>query len=261
MARGRMIDKRVSNSKKLGRASDKAKVLWFMLYPHLDKEGRIAFDDLDDLKTEIIPKFKGWPLRKVGDILNELADIKLIYLYPNKDKIAMQFVRFEDFQVGLRKEREANSKVDPPGVAPENSGVFRITPALSLSLIRSSSVKEGKKELKPKTLTPTSEAAAEVDIKLTQILIDLILKNDPKSPVQDMTNITQKKWLTDCRLLREKNKRTPDEIKFVIGWTQQDSFERTNVLSMPKLRKRFSQLLMKAKRDKGYDKFVTGGKW
>jgi len=122
-----MIDKRVSNSKKIGRASDKARNLWFMIYPHLDKEGRIAFDDLDDLKVEIIPYFK-WTIRKIAETLNELADIKLIKLYPNNHKIAIQYKKFEDFQIGLRKDREAESEVVPYGVTPESSGDFRILP-------------------------------------------------------------------------------------------------------------------------------------
>ena len=77
MARGRMIDKRVSMSKKLGKVPDRAKILWFMIYPHLDREGRIKFDDLEDLKDEVIPKFKNWSLRKVGQGLNELYPVYL----------------------------------------------------------------------------------------------------------------------------------------------------------------------------------------
>ena len=138
-----MIDKRVSYSKKLGMISDKAARLWFMIYPHLDREGRIAFDDLEDLKDETIPKLKRWPLKKVANSLNELADVGLIHIYPNKNKIALQFERFEDFQLGLRKDREGPSKIDAPEEAPDNSGVFRISPALSLSISKG---KEGKKE-------------------------------------------------------------------------------------------------------------------
>lgn len=133
-----MIDKRVSNSKKLGKISDKSARLYFMLYPHLDKKGRIAFDDLDDLKTEIIIHLKNWSQRKIGEALNELADVGLIELYPNNNKISMEFDRFEDFQ-SIRDDREASSKVEPP----ESSGVFRITPALMLSLRKSN---EGRKE-------------------------------------------------------------------------------------------------------------------
>lgn len=142
MARGRMIDKRISNSKKLGRISDKARVLYFMIYPHLDCEGRIVFDDLEDLKDEIMPKFNNWPLSKIAASLNELADIGLISLYSDRSKIAMQFDKFGEFQVGMRKDREAPSKINAPGTTPENSGVLRITPALRKEI----KVKEGIKK-------------------------------------------------------------------------------------------------------------------
>ncbi len=130
-----MIDKRVGMSKKLGKVSDKAARLYFMIYPHLDKKGRIAFDDLGDLKVEIIP-WLNWSIKKIGDSLNELADVGLIELYPNDDKIAMQFDKFEDFQT-IREDREAASKIESPGITLEDSGVFRITPLLSLSLMKS----------------------------------------------------------------------------------------------------------------------------
>jgi|GEM_PF-1752637 len=147
MARGRMIDKRVSNSKKLGNITDKSARLYFMIYPHLDKKGRIAFDDLDDLRTEIIPYLRGWGLKKIRLSLNELADIELIQLYPDKNKIAMEFTRFENFQT-IRDDREAASRIIALGETPESSGVFRITPALSLSLSLSLSkgMKEGNKK-------------------------------------------------------------------------------------------------------------------
>ena len=145
MARGRMIDKRISMSKKLGRVHDKARVLYFMIYPHLDKEGRIKFEDIEDLKDEIIPKFKDWAFKNIAEALNELADVELVILYPNEKDIAMQFTRFEDFQAGLRKDREAESVVPE---APEDAGVYRISldkSPLSLSI---SLRKEGRKEEK-----------------------------------------------------------------------------------------------------------------
>jgi len=141
-----MLDKRVSNSKKLGRTSDKGKVLWFMLYPHLDGEGRIAFDDLEDLQDEILPRFKDWTLQDIAASINEIADVGLIYLYSDKEKIAMEFKKFEDFQIGLRRDREARSMVSPSKNA-ENCGVMRINSALSLS-ISLSKRKEGRKEEK-----------------------------------------------------------------------------------------------------------------
>lgn len=144
-----MIDKRVGNSKKIAQCSEKARNLWFMLYPHLDRDGRIAFDDLQDLKTEIIPYLR-WSLGVVSNVLNELVEVGLIHLYPQKAKFAIEYIRFLDFQQGLRYDRESPSEVSPYGGTPETSGDFRISPdnsllSLSLSLRK---FKEGRKESK-----------------------------------------------------------------------------------------------------------------
>lgn len=90
---------------------------------------------------------------------------------------------------------------------------------------------------------------SDVDIQLTQLLIDKILENDPKSRVRKMTKKTKNNWCDECRKLREIDERIPEEIKTVIIWSQEDSFEKTVVLSMTKLRKRFGELWLKCKRD------------
>ncbi len=88
---------------------------------------------------------------------------------------------------------------------------------------------------------------SDVDIYLTSLLIEKILENDPKSRVQRMTQKTKEDWLNECRRLREIDNRAPEEIEAVICWCQEDDFEKTVVLSMPKLRKRFDSLWLKFK--------------
>lgn len=60
-------------------------------------------------------------------------------------------------------------------------------------------------------------------------------------------------WLVEMdRLLRigpkgwDGDPPTVDEVRAVIGWVTQDSFEKANVQSVPKLRERYSQLRLKA---------------
>lgn len=98
--------------------------------------------------------------------------------------------------------------------------------------------KEDSSETSPQKFSDT-------DIRLTNLLIEKILENDPKSSVQRMTQKTKKAWLNECRKLREIYDRTPEEIEAVICWCQRDNFEKTVVLSMPKLRKRFDELWLK----------------
>lgn len=89
---------------------------------------------------------------------------------------------------------------------------------------------------------------SDTDIQLTEFLVSKILANNPKSKIQKMTEKTKDGWIDECRKLREIDKRTPEEIKAVIDWCQDDEFEKTVVLSMPKLRKRFDNLWMKSQR-------------
>lgn len=205
-----MIDKRISMSKKIGNVTDKAKVLWFMIYPHLDCEGRIAFDDLQDLKVEIMPYFKNWGLKKIEIAFNELADIKLLKLYPHQQQIATQFNRFEDFQIGLRKDREAKSEIPPQGRTPESSGNYRI---FALRLNRSLS-KEGRKKkeeiLKKKEIHFDFEARKWINIKIEDK--SGWLAAYPACDI-DLELYKMREWLLANPDKRKKNYR-----RFIVNW-------------------------------------------
>lgn len=87
------------------------------------------------------------------------------------------------------------------------------------------------------------------DVRLTDLLIEQILKNNPRAKVSKLTDVQKEKWYNECRLLRESDKQPMKDIEIVILYTQQDEFEKTVVLSMGKLRKRFDSLLLKASRE------------
>lgn len=57
--------------------------------------------------------------------------------------------------------------------------------------------------------------------------------------------ITQE-WLTEARLLMDKDGRTEAQAHRAITWCQQNTFWRRNVMSMPKLREKYDQLRMQA---------------
>ena len=237
MARGRMIDKRISMSKKLGRVHDKARVLYFMIYPHLDKEGRIKFEDIEDLRDEIIPKFKDWPFKKVAEALDELADVKLVILYPNGKDIAMQFTRFGDFQPGLRKDREAESIVPEP---PESAGVYRITPALSLMKFNEA---KGRKEEKTSCSEKPSERAfkySEIHKNLAKLLETKIKERMPRHRFTGKEYLEQ--WANEFRIMEEKEEVAPAEIEKLIVWVSKHDFWYRNIRSADKLRKQFGVL-------------------
>jgi len=109
----------------------------------------------------------------------------------------------------------------------------------------SSSSPSNKESLKNKPVNKFTDD----DIELTNLLIERIIDNNPRSKVSKMTDIQKGRWYNECRLLRESDKWSVKDIEIVILYTQQDEFEQTVVLSMGKLRKRFDSLVLKAKRE------------
>jgi hypothetical protein len=90
---------------------------------------------------------------------------------------------------------------------------------------------------------------ADVDIRLTQLLIDLMQRNNPDSSIlKHLTEKRQAEWMNQCRLIREIDKRVEAEIEHVIRFSQTDPFWKMNILSMPKLREKWDQLWLKAKK-------------
>lgn len=58
------------------------------------------------------------------------------------------------------------------------------------------------------------------------------------------------RWRTACRLMVDKDGRTPEQIRNAIDWSQADEFWRPNVMSMPKLREKYDQLRLAAQRSR-----------
>jgi hypothetical protein len=57
------------------------------------------------------------------------------------------------------------------------------------------------------------------------------------------------RWHAAARLLIDRDGRTETQIHTAIDWCQDDEFWRSNILSMPKLREKYEQLRLHAKRN------------
>lgn len=90
---------------------------------------------------------------------------------------------------------------------------------------------------------------SEEDLELANHLLELIRKNTPTFKEPNIEN-----WADHIRLMRERDNRTPQQIKFVIDWSQKDSFWSANILSTKKLREKFDTLVAQIKRNADKDK-------
>ncbi|KGR74872.1 hypothetical protein [Ureibacillus sinduriensis] len=78
------------------------------------------------------------------------------------------------------------------------------------------------------------------EMKLTNFFIQEVQKNDSL-----FTCKNKQSWCEDFRKIIEIDKRDKSEISKLIRWIQQDDFWKSNVLSPSKLRKQYSNLLIK----------------
>lgn len=82
------------------------------------------------------------------------------------------------------------------------------------------------------------------DMENAKLLFQLMLENN-----ENCKEPNWESWANEMRLMRERDKRTDEQIQYVIKWSQRDPFWKTNILSPSKLRKRFDQLVVKIKEE------------
>lgn len=86
-----------------------------------------------------------------------------------------------------------------------------------------------------------------IDYQLSNFLYERILENNPNHKKPNL-----QEWANSIRLMRERDKRTEEQIRYVIEWAQNDSFWAPNILSTKKLREKFDTLTgqIKARKNK-----------
>lgn len=124
---------------------------------------------------------------------------------------------------------------------------LRVTQGVGEGVGGTSSVRSTERSSSSETASPPSDAVEVIEVrpeveKLCQHLADRVAANGSKRPV-----IT-KSWRDAARLLIDKDGRTAEQVMNAIDWCQADEFWRTNVLSMPTLRKQYDRLRLAAKR-------------
>ncbi|KGL45027.1 hypothetical protein EP56_05570 [Listeriaceae bacterium FSL A5-0209] len=86
---------------------------------------------------------------------------------------------------------------------------------------------------------------SEEHLQLAYYFFDRILENQPERKPPNFN-----KWANTIRLMMKLDKRTNEQIKWLMTWVQQHDFWMTNVLSPEKLRVQFDDLAIKAKKER-----------
>ena len=122
MAQGRFVSRAIAHNRQLASVSLLADHLFTKCIPHLDVEGRMTGDP-ELVKIVAVPLRDEITHAMVPELLAELVSAELVIWYEAGGKQILEFPGFPDNQPGLRKDREAPSKLP----SSRTQGAVRIT--------------------------------------------------------------------------------------------------------------------------------------
>lgn len=102
-----------------------------------------------------------------------------------------------------------------------------------------------RKEKKRKGKNTISLKFETCDMESAQYFFSLIKTNNPGAKEPNL-----EKWADDIRKIREIDNKPTKHINALMKWAQEDSFWSGNILSPDKLRKKWDQLVIKAKKER-----------
>jgi len=228
MAKSRMLSRKIAIDKELNELSLKSQLIYTWCIPFLDDYGLLT-NNTGDIKYLIFPRNTNIEERDIDMFLAEAR--------PNLIEILNDCIHFNGFQNHnqLTEYKKSFSQFEEnifnKGKS-KNSPEFPRIPQNNSPKVKESKVKESKVNI------------YNIDIDLSRLLSDKIKENltSFKEP-----NITS--WARDIEKMRRIDKRTPEQIKFVIEWCQKNKFWQANILSTKKLREKFDTLVAQIKRD------------
>jgi hypothetical protein len=109
---------------------------------------------------------------------------------------------------------------------------------------------------KEESRTTEIDRATEKTLLVCDSLAAQILDRDPQASVAPRND----RWLREARLLLERDQRDPELVMQVLAWLKTDTFWSTVILSTPKLREKFTQLVAKMRAAEGNGTVGLGGR-
>lgn len=124
MPNGRFVSKAIAVNGQLASVSLEADFLFGRCIPHLDVDGRMSGNP-KLVKAIAVPVRDELSIERVAACLAELAAAELVVWYQVNGELCLTFPSFARHQQGLKREREADSRVP----SPRSPNAVKVTPA------------------------------------------------------------------------------------------------------------------------------------
>jgi hypothetical protein len=241
MPRIRTVKPAYPKNRKVRSVSRDARLLNIHLWNLADDEGRLQ--ELPQwIIGEVFPTDEDVTPVVLREWLGSLHDADLIVRYEVDGERYIACQNFTEHQV-INKPRESDIPAPDAGIV--DSGT---TPVVLPEDSHPEREEEGKGNGRGK-----GRSGIEIpDAPLSDLLASLVAENTGKAPT------ISKAWIDAERLMLDKDGRDRSEAERLIRWTAANEFWRANVLSLPKFREKYDQLLLTAKRGGSAKKATTG---
>jgi phage replication O-like protein O len=194
---------------------------------------------MDEIADTQLAADTGIPRQKINPAKLQLLAMKVLKLSPDGRKIGVN-KHHSEWDFSSRPEKKAPQR---KGVPNGDTVTKKVTPSVTDlgahnreidSLEPKGSKSSSKKKTSPK------KWGEEIDHELAEFMHATVTAEltNPKKP-----NLTA--WANDMRLMRTRDGRTVEQIRYLITWVSRDSFWKTNVLCPSKLREKWDQLELK----------------
>jgi hypothetical protein len=239
MARIRTIKPEFWGSAKAAKVSRDARLLFLGLLNEADDEGR-ALASARSIGGSLFPHDEDFSDGDVRRCLDELEAARFVQTYEVDGVKYLHVVGFTEHQK-ISHPSPSRLPAPPCGGPPEplrnGSGAAPESLPPDLGSGKGTGNREQEQGM--------SDAVGADVTRLCDRLADAIEANGSKRPTVGKT------WHEACDRMLRLDGRTPEQVERAIDWCQADEFWRANVLSMPKLREKFDQLRLQAKRSTG----------
>jgi len=111
MARGRIINAVISQSRKVNEVSDQSALLFTWIQAHTDDYGRIE-GETEDVLFLVVPR-RRWSEEQVEAYLKELVEVGLLKMYHDEGRRYFEVYAFDEHQT-FRSDRDRKSKYPAP---------------------------------------------------------------------------------------------------------------------------------------------------
>lgn len=179
---------------------------------------------------------KEYSLKTISKCINKLISAERVTIQETEQGTLFTIVNYAKYQDKQEFEEETVN-----GTIPEQETNGKRT------VNKNKNAKNAKNKEYINTSSRKSKTYEEESLyfQLAIFFFERIKENNP-----DHKEPNLQRWSDDIRKIIEIDKRTEEQVRYLMKWVQQDDFWKSNILSPSKLREKFDQLVIKVKSDK-----------